>query len=84
VPIWDYIAADNPAAADRMDRRFSEAAQRLTRYPYLGRAGKIVGTRELLAHRSYRLLYELYADTIWVLALVHTARQWPPARNDFA
>ncbi len=43
-----------------------------------GRAGKISGTRELVPHESYRLVYEIEGETVWVLALVHTARQWPP------
>ena len=34
--------------------------------------------RELIPHESYRLVYEIERETVWVLALVHTARQWPP------
>jgi len=29
----------------------------------------------------YRFLDEVEADTVWILALVHTARQWPPMRD---
>lgn len=79
--VWDYIAADNPRAAARIDALFSEAAARLTEYPKQGRAGKISGTRELIPHESYRLVYEIANETVWILALVHTARQWPPLRN---
>ena len=46
-------------------------------YPKLGRPGKILGTRELIPHESYRLVYEISEGTVWILALVHTARQWP-------
>lgn len=46
-----------------------------------GRAGKIAGTRELIPHESYRLVYEVEGEIIWVLALVHTARMWPPIRD---
>jgi len=77
--IWDYIAADNPRAASNMDQLFSEAAGTLGRHPRLGKAGRIAGTREMILHDSYRLVYEIDRDTVWVLALVHTARQWPPA-----
>ena len=56
--IWDYIAASNPRAAIQMDELFSEAAARLTEHPKLGRFGQILGTRELIAHESYRLVYE--------------------------
>jgi addiction module RelE/StbE family toxin len=64
-----------------MDALFSEAATRLSEYPKQGRAGKISGTRELILHESYRLVYEIENETVWILALVHTARQWPPLRN---
>ena len=57
--IWDYIAADSPRAAARMDRLFSDAAARLGEHPMLGRTGKIPGTRELIPHASYRLVYEI-------------------------
>jgi toxin ParE1/3/4 len=79
--IWDYIAADNPRAAARIDELFSHATARLAEHPKLGRPGKIAGTRELIPHESYRLVYEIERETVWLLALVHTARQWPPARG---
>jgi plasmid stabilization system protein ParE len=44
----------------------------------MGTTGKIPGTRELIPHESYRLVYEIDAGTVWVLTLVHTTRQWPP------
>jgi len=79
--IWNYIAADNPGAAVRMDELFRDAAARLGAHPQMGKAGKIVGTRELIPHKSYRLVYEIDAGTVWVLAIVHSARQWPPVQR---
>ncbi|CAN7425699.1 type II toxin-antitoxin system RelE/ParE family toxin [Variovorax sp. LjRoot130] len=79
--IVDFIAQDNPLAAIRMDEIFSAAVGRLAEHPLLGRAGQIPGTRELIPHESYRLVYEVRADTIWILTLVHTARLWPPTRS---
>jgi addiction module RelE/StbE family toxin len=76
--IWDYIAADNPDAAVRIDELFSDAADKLAAHPKMGTTGKIPGTRELIPHESYRLVYEIDAGTVWVLTLVHTTRQWPP------
>jgi toxin ParE1/3/4 len=79
--IVDFIANDNPLAAIRMDELFSAAVGRLAEHPLLGRSGQIPGTRELIPHESYRLVYEVRADTVWILTLVHTARLWPPARS---
>lgn len=54
--IWDYIAADNPHAAARMDELFSDAAAKLAVHSMLGREGRIPGTRELVLHESYCLV----------------------------
>lgn len=79
--IWDYLSARNPEAAIRLDERFRDATAQLGEFPLLGRAGLIDGTRELTPHRRYRIVYEIVSDECWVLALVHTARQWPPVRE---
>lgn len=79
--IWNYLHARNPAAAARVDRLFGDAVARLAEFPLLGRVGQIEGTRELIPHRRYRLVYEIIDDTIWILVLIHTARLWPPARD---
>ncbi len=81
VDIWESIADDNPRAAARMDALFSAAATRLEQYPKLGCPGAVAGTHELIPHDSYRLVYEIERETVWILALVHTARQWPPVRE---
>jgi hypothetical protein len=46
--------------------------------PYWAGLEKYPGTRELVPHESYLLVYEVVIqETVWILALVHTARQWP-------
>lgn len=79
--IWDYIAAENPQATARLDQLFSEAAGRLAWHPKMGRPGKVAGTREHIPHEKDCLVYEIQGDEVWVLALVHTVRQWPPVRS---
>ena len=81
--VWEYIAADNPSAADWMDQLFGDAVAKLADFPMLGHAGRILGTRELIPHERYQLVYEIETDgtTVWVLALVHTSRQWPPVKE---
>ena len=79
--IWDYLSAINPKAAIEMDKLFSNSLSLLTQHPEIGPIGIVAGTRELIPHQSYRLVYELDRDTVWILALVHTARQWPPEQG---
>lgn len=76
--IVEFIAQDNPRAAIDLDERFGAVVARLAEHPLMGRPGRIPGTRELIPHASYRLVYEVRNDTVWILALVHTARLWPP------
>ncbi|QJR02767.1 type II toxin-antitoxin system RelE/ParE family toxin [Sphingobium yanoikuyae] len=79
--IWDYLFPRNAAAAARIDGLFSEAVAQLIDFPMLGHEGEVPGTRELTPHSSYRLVYEIYGDTIWILTVIHTKRQWPPLRG---
>jgi addiction module RelE/StbE family toxin len=76
--IWEHIASDKPTAAVQLDERFSETAALLSTQPLMGKRGTIEGTRELLPHKNYRLVYELHGDELWILSIVHAARQWPP------
>jgi addiction module RelE/StbE family toxin len=79
--IVDFIGQDNPLAAIRLDEDFGTAVGRLAEHPLMGRPGQLPGTRGAVPHESYRLVYEVRADTVWILALVHTARLWPPTRS---
>ena len=81
VDIWDYLFARDEAAAARIDGLFSEAVAQLTDFPMLGHEGEVPGTRELTPHSSYRLVYEIYGDTVWILTVIHTKRQWPVLRG---
>ena len=64
-----------------MDEIFSDAAARLINFPMLGQPGKIPGTRELIPHENYRLVYEIDEGAVWILALIHVARTWPPVQS---
>lgn len=76
--IIDYIGENNPSAAEKMEALLHVAAARLTDFPFIGRTGILPGTRELIPHPSYRMIYQVRDADIVIHALVHTARQWPP------
>ena len=76
--IYDFIEADNPVAALEMDEMFSKKALRLLDHPGLGRLGRVAGTRELVVHANYILVYEVKGAQVRVLRLLHAARRWPP------
>jgi toxin ParE1/3/4 len=81
--IIDHIWADNPKAAARISGLFKAASVRLQSTPFIGRPGAIPGSRELIPHPSYRLVYEVREnDVVWIAAIFHTSRQWPPVYDE--
>lgn len=76
--IYDHIEADNPQAALELDELFTSRAARLETHALIGRPGRVTGTRELVLHRNYVLIYDLAGDMVRILRILHAARQWPP------
>jgi len=79
--IREYIAQADPVAALALDELISQKAGGLVDHPGLGRPGRVTGTRELVLHQNYILIYDTSADLIRLLRVLHAARQWPPARH---
>lgn len=77
--IREHIAQHAPAAALALDEMLSEKADLLLNHPGLGRTGRVLGTRELVAHRNYILVYDTSGDLVRILRVLHAARQWPQA-----
>lgn len=72
-----YIAQDNPQAAMEMGDMLIEKAALLDQHPKMGRVGRVKGTRELVAHPNYILIYHLVGEVAEVLRVKHAAQQWP-------
>jgi len=74
----DYIAEDNPAAADRLVQRIMRAVNLLAKNPAMGRPGRVSGTRELVVGDTpYIVPYRVRANAVEVLRVFHAARKWP-------
>lgn len=73
-----FIARDNPAAAARVVATIIRAAENLSRFPAMGRPGRVIGTRELVVPNTpYILPYRVRGDTVQVLRVYDGARKWP-------
>lgn len=77
IGIIRYIAKDNPDAAAWLNTRLSEAIKMLVRFPQSGRPGRVPGTRELVIHANYIVIYKLVGDTIAIVNVLHAAQQYP-------
>jgi plasmid stabilization system protein ParE len=76
--IFDRIAEDNHAAAERTVRRIREAIRRTSGMPYSARVGRVADTREIaVVGTPYLVAYRIVEKTIHVLAVLHGAQDWP-------
>jgi toxin ParE1/3/4 len=77
--IYDYILADNPAAAIDVHEEIERAAGLLKDNPRLGHPGRAADTRELVvpAYQNYIIVYEIEGQHIHILAIMHGRQQWP-------
>lgn len=73
--IVQHIAEDD--AAERLADAIEAKANSLMKHPKLYRIGRKRGTRELVAHPNYILIYRIEGQTVVVLRVKHVAQQWP-------
>ena len=72
-----HIAEDNADAADQLAVEIEAKAERLREYPKLFRVGRKRGTRELVAHANYLVIYRIQGETVEILRVKHATQQWP-------
>ena len=74
----EYISADNPAAAQSTISAIMNNVENLKKYPAMGRAGRVLGTRELvMPDTPYIIPYRVRGNMIEILRVFHGARKWP-------
>lgn len=73
----DYVAQDAPLAALELDELIELKAEQLLERPQLYRAGRKRGTREMVVHPHYIVIYRVSKDLVEILRVKHSARQWP-------
>lgn len=73
--IVDYIAERNVVAAIELHALIQEKTDLLSHSSLMGRSGLVKGTRELVVHPHYVVVYDV-ADIVRVLRILHTSQQW--------
>jgi len=74
--IWDYIAADNPDAADRIVAEILEAIRAIVPFPDSGhrRPDLTAAPLRFLVVREYLIAYAPNKKPLWVIAVMHGHR----------
>ena len=75
--IKQYICCDNFVAAQEVVKCISECLENLKYNPSIGRAGRVLRTRELVITKyPYIVPYQVRDKNIYILRVLHTSRKW--------
>jgi toxin ParE1/3/4 len=72
-----HIAKDNAPAADRLESNVFYHSDLLGEFSAIGRPGRAKGTRELVIHPNYLLIYKVTPQTIRIVRFLHARQQYP-------
>lgn len=73
--IWEDVASDDPAAADRLFDRLEARVRILETFAEAGRARPdIAPDARMLVERPYLILYRLVPEGVQVVRMLHGAR----------
>ena len=76
--IREFLGADNPRAAARQIELILAGIDTLLSFPYMGRQGRIEGTRELVVSRTpYLVPYRMRDERIEIARILHARQRWP-------
>ena len=74
----EFIAEENPKAAQDIAQRVWETAGGLAEHPGMGRPGRVQGTRErIITGTPYIVIYRVRHE-VEILRVLHGAMRWPP------
>lgn len=77
VEAQDYIAQDNPSAAQQVGERIAESIRLLLTQPRMGHRGRVAGTYEWIVRRTpYFLVYKLQGNELIILRVIHGKQHW--------
>lgn len=77
IKIIEHIWQDNPERAVTFAQEIQAKAEKLCEHPELYRVGRKRGTRELVAHKNYLVIYRVLPEAVEILRVKHAAQQWP-------
>lgn len=81
--IAEFIARDSVDQSALFVTRLLDATDRLQDYPRSGRIIPEIGdpSRREIICGSYRIMYRLEIEEMWITGVVHGARNWNPSQN---
>jgi len=75
--ILAYIDERSPSAARDIRQRIEHAVLPVAEHPYLYKRGRVPGTREIVAHPNFIIVYRATNTSIEVINVLHARQQYP-------
>ena len=74
----EFIADDNPDAAQELKDEIESKAAKLPEHPKLYKLSpRVKGMREMVVRSNYIVLYRETAQLVEVVSVLHARQQWP-------
>ena len=75
--IIEFIGERDPWAAERLGEAIRASTWPRPEHPYLFRPGRVLGTREIVAHPNYIIVYRVELAYIQILRVLHSRQEYP-------
>jgi toxin ParE1/3/4 len=75
--IIDYIAERSYVAAEKLNSRILKQIELCCAHPYIGRNGRLAGSRELVVHPNYIVVYRVHDTEVEIIRVLHSRQQYP-------
>lgn len=75
--IAEHIAKDKPGRAQSFVQEIRQKTNLLARFSSAGRAGRVAGTRELVAQKNYIVAYQVKGEDVQIIRVHHVAQKYP-------
>jgi toxin ParE1/3/4 len=76
--IWDFLAQQEPDAAELVESKILKAVEGLVQFPGRGKPGRVRGSRELVVKGlPYVVVYLVVESEIVILRVLHAKQKWP-------
>jgi plasmid stabilization system protein ParE len=79
----EYVVRERAQSASFLAQRIEQAVKMVARHPFIGRAGRVDHTRELVVAGTPLIIpYLIKSEGVFILAVLHAARRWPSRFKD--
>jgi toxin ParE1/3/4 len=73
----DHIGEHDQLAADKLIERIESCVERLTAFPYMHRAGRVLGTCEAVINANCIVVYRVTEEATEIIRVMHTRQRYP-------